>query len=1140
MAPGIPGEWDEEIIAPSSVLYYDSAYHIWYAGGSFIKQDLKIGHATSPDGITWTKDMINNPILDAGPEGAWDDDLVLEPTVLFNESIFHMWYAGHSGTDLSKGVRIGHATSMDGVTWTKDTVNNPVVDLGPEGSPDNGWISGSSVIYNGNEYHMWYNAYNGTNLPIHVCHATSPDGVTWTKDPSNPVLTTEAGSWDWPRLDFPEVVFDGNTYHMWYSGGGIFAWQIGYATSEDGTNWTKDNNNPVLKKGSAGNWDVKSVAFCSVIDSSGFKYKMWFGGGQSDAMGSIGYAESPVPAWKQMKPMDIAKGGSASCVIDNKIYVFGGADASGTPLSTAEVYKTETNDWSDLTPMPLELWQSNTEVINNKIYMVGGWRNIDGNWSTTNSTWEYDPEGVSWTAKKDCPANTAGNASCVLNGKLYILGGLKAMPVKDTSGQRQALVYDPASDTWDSLPEMLYEHINTRASVLDNKIYVFGGYFATPTETYITGKTEMYDPEEKVWTELADMPIAVGAHISVVHENKILVFGGDTGTFTLNQSSGTNSIQEYDPSKNSWRRMQSMPFKRSVMTGQKVDNYIYLIGGLKNSRDLTHPFSEVWRFDLALLKAFISVTGISLDKDSLSLTVGSTKTLVPTVSPNVASDHSISWNSGNPAVATVADGNVTGVASGEAHIYVITKDGNFKDSCLVAVKNISQVRFGSTGDPLNGITVTWKNSGTSDSIAWGHAANLEEGVFGGFMRENKFGVTLFDYTFPPLTAGTTIHYALFDSKDSRWTEKRTFHTASDPANNRFSFTAMGDSRTIPIYWQIISEATLDTDFTLFLGNIVENGRNVEEWNDYFEYGTEFIARELVYYCYGQHDEDANPPGFDAYLSMFTLPENELFYSFNYGNAVFICLNSEDPENEAQFRWLLETLEANKDQTWKIVFFSRPFYTNHNHAGEMDGYFNTWWKVFDGYGVDMILNSLVNNYQRTKPINRSISTTSPVPDYGGIGKGRCQIVSGGAGGDLDPMADQSLWWLEKSVSKNHFCNINIDGGILTFKAMDANRNVFDEFILDKSLTGPSDFNNTNIRDSRIYPNPSDGVFYVKVPPGERFSYRIFNSVGQLISEVQNHSVTANPVRIELTNQPMGIYYFELNTDKKRLVERIILY
>ncbi len=159
-----------------------------------------------------------------------------------------------------KDILIGHATSADGITWIKDTLNNPVLDVGPNGAWDDVWISCPSVIFDGSEYHMWYSGYDGTNSAyIKIGHASSPDGIVWTKDPSNPVLTP--GNWDYPRVDFPEVVFDGADFHMWYSGGEYFDWQIGYATSPDGSTWTKDMaNNPVLETGAAGSWDALSVA----------------------------------------------------------------------------------------------------------------------------------------------------------------------------------------------------------------------------------------------------------------------------------------------------------------------------------------------------------------------------------------------------------------------------------------------------------------------------------------------------------------------------------------------------------------------------------------------------------------------------------------------------------------------------------------------------------------------------------------------------------------------------------------------------------------------------------------------------------------------------------------------------------------
>ncbi len=319
--------------------------------------------------------------------------------------------------------------------------------------------------------------------------------------------------------------------------------------------------------------------------------------------------------------------------------------------------------------------------------------------------------------------------------------------------------------------------------------------------------------------------------------------------------------------------------------------------------------------------------------------------------------------------------------------------------------SINSIRIGSTGDPLNGLTIGWRSQGTADSIAWGNTPGLENGKFIGVMSTSIIG-TQFDYTFPPQTAGSTIHYAIFDSNDGLWTETQTYNIASDASDNQFTFSVIGDSRSLPDEWKKIAEATFDTDFTLFLGDIIASGSSASDWQTWFEYGDKFVSRELVYHTVGNHDRDDSPSAFDNFMGLYTQPGNELYYSFTYGNAVFICLNSEYASNTDQYNWLLSTLETNKDQTWKIVFFHRPFYTAPSHIGEMDGYFNTWWKAFDDYGVDLIFNGHTHNYQRTVPINRNVSTTSAVESYGsGEGQGRCQIVAGSVG-PLSPAADPS--------------------------------------------------------------------------------------------------------------------------------------
>ena len=226
LLPGIASAWDGGRIAHVSVLFVNGTYQMWYNGVDGLN-DNRIGYATSPDGIRWTK-YAANPVVDLGSAGAWDDHEVMHPYVLLDGSTYRMYYNGF-GNQLQ---RIGLATSTDGIKWTKHPAN-PLLAPGPLGAWDDDILGPLCVLPSQNLYLMWYFALSRNGI-ARVGYATSTDWIHWTKYPSNPVLSAGAvGAWDDGGVAHPIVLFRDSVYKMWYSGLHGSFMRIGYASSRN-------------------------------------------------------------------------------------------------------------------------------------------------------------------------------------------------------------------------------------------------------------------------------------------------------------------------------------------------------------------------------------------------------------------------------------------------------------------------------------------------------------------------------------------------------------------------------------------------------------------------------------------------------------------------------------------------------------------------------------------------------------------------------------------------------------------------------------------------------------------------------------------------------------------------------------------
>ena len=293
--------WDSGEVFGPRVYYGGSIYHMWYTGTTKL-WGYRIGYATSNDGVSWTKSKAN-PVLPPGPPGSWDSDFVSSPSVIYNGSVYMMWYVGGKQPSLfhyytySGSQGFGLATSTDGATWTKYT-GYPVM---KSSALDASVMFDPWVLQVDNQFKMWYTCGSGMESHLEVCYAASPDGIHWTKNPTEVFKGTGLGSdWDSGDVYSPNVLYDGHVYGMWYSGDHyinqtITISQIGYATSPDGIKWTRAAGNPILGPSAHGSWDSGHTDEQGVVQVGG-TFKLYYSGiadPNTNGPYRIGLAESP-------------------------------------------------------------------------------------------------------------------------------------------------------------------------------------------------------------------------------------------------------------------------------------------------------------------------------------------------------------------------------------------------------------------------------------------------------------------------------------------------------------------------------------------------------------------------------------------------------------------------------------------------------------------------------------------------------------------------------------------------------------------------------------------------------------------------------------------------------------------------------
>jgi len=223
-------------------------------------------------------------------------------------------------------------------------------------------------------------------------------------------------------------------------------------------------------------------------------------------------------------------------------------------------------------------------VLNGKLYVLGGLNQRDN----TLPVEEYDPASDTWTVRGTAPAQYKTGV-VALSGELYIVAG----DFNSTTTSLQS--YDPVTGRWTVHPAPPTPRSQMEAAVVDGRLYVLGGIDEI---TGLLPTVEAFDPATETWTTVAPMPRGRRWASVAVVDGILYVIGGEArggpGTYV---SEIVASVIAYDPKTDTWTEKASLPELVSNAAVGVVSGRIYVAGGTHFEWTGTGPdlyATEIW------------------------------------------------------------------------------------------------------------------------------------------------------------------------------------------------------------------------------------------------------------------------------------------------------------------------------------------------------------------------------------------------------------------------------------------------------------------------------------------------------------------------------------------------------------------
>ncbi|MEP7235674.1 MAG: hypothetical protein ABI778_10290, partial [Ignavibacteriota bacterium] len=304
----------------------------------------------------------------------------------------------------------------------------------------------------------------------------------------------------------------------------------------------------------------------------------------------VGFAPGDSLAqWKEIPQLPEVLNWPMTAEFNGTFYVFGGVGTAGS--KSVFTYKPGDAAWTKLTAtMPKGKFAGYAAPINGKIYIVGGMVISGTSYVADNTTYEFDPIAGTFATKKTIPTKLGYSSSASVGGKIYVVGGAASAFVAG-SGVDNVQIYDPATDTWTNGNSAPFTTRLAATAVINGNMYVMGGlkddgasltysseiWKGTPTATDIT------------WEQKSDMPNLLMQVSGGAANGKLVLTGGTNNTPPI----GYCNTYTYDPVADSWETSYALPvatFNGGQMFG--TGNDLIFAGGYQNQKSFQFTVSS--------------------------------------------------------------------------------------------------------------------------------------------------------------------------------------------------------------------------------------------------------------------------------------------------------------------------------------------------------------------------------------------------------------------------------------------------------------------------------------------------------------------------------------------------------------------